>query len=169
MEENPVMEHAPGRRDMFAALMAFAGLAAAAGAARAEGTAQAPTPPMNTTAELSRSRVIKYSTLKPIALPNGGTQRRVMSGTLPTGEYIEVHESVLPPGKMPHPPHRHHNSERLFIQSGTLEYLDNGKPVPAGAGDIVFSASNITHGLRNVGTTPAAYIVFSVSRQDVPL
>lgn len=155
------METDIGRRDLFAA---FTALAATTAAAKAEGTA-----PINTAAELSRSRVIKYSTLKPIALPNGGTQRRVMSGTLPTGEYVEVHESVLPPGKMPHPPHRHHNSEWLFIQSGTLEYLDNGKPVPAGVGDIVFSASNLTHGLKNVGTTPASYIVFSVSAQDVPL
>jgi mannose-6-phosphate isomerase-like protein (cupin superfamily) len=155
------MQRDLGRRDLFAA---FAALAATTGAAKADGTA-----PINTTAELSRSRVIKYSTLKPIALPNGGTQLRVMSGTLPTGEYVEVHESVLPPGKMPHPPHRHHNSEWLFIQSGTLEYLDNGKPVPAGAGDIVFSASNLTHGLKNVGTMPASYIVFSVSAQDVPL
>jgi len=150
-----------GRRDLFAV---FAALAATTGAVQAQGTA-----PINTTAELSRSRVIKYSTLKPIALSNGGAQRRVMSGTLPTGEYIEVHESVLPPGKMPHPPHKHHNSEWLFIQSGDLEYLDNGKPVAAGAGDIVFSASNLTHGLKNVGTTPASYIVFSVSAQDVPL
>lgn len=153
-----------GRRDLFAAFSAFAALAATARGASAQGTQ-----PLNTTEELSRSRVIKYSTLKPIDMPNGGLQRRVMSGTLPTGEFIEVHESVLPAGKMPHPPHKHHNSEWLFIQSGTLEYLDDGKPVAVGEGDIVFSATNITHGLRNVGTTPAAYIVFSVSRQDVPL
>jgi len=80
------------------------------------------------------------------------------------GEFIEVHESMLPPGQMPHPPHKHPNTEMLFIQNGTLEYLDAGKPVPTGPGDIVFSASNIMHGLKNVGTTDANYIVVSVGK-----
>lgn len=159
------MEQDLGRRDMLALFSGMAALAATSGTAAAQGTL-----PLNTTEELSRSRVIKYASLKVIDLPNGGTQRRVMSGTLPTGEFIEVHESLLPAGKMPHPPHKHNNSEWLFIQTGSLEYLDiNGAPIAVGPGDIVFSATYQTHGLRNVGTTPATYIVFSVSKQDVPL
>ncbi len=152
------------RRGMLALFSGMAALALTGGTAAAQGTA-----PLDTTEELSRSRVIKYASLKAIDLPNGGTQRRVMSGTLPTGEYVEIHESMLPAGKMPHAPHKHNNSEWLFIQAGTLEYLDDGKAVAVGPGDIVFSASYRTHGLRNVGATPATYIVFSVSKQDVPL
>ncbi len=160
------METDLGRRGMLALFSGMAALAATGG-----GTAAAQgTPPINTTAELARSRVIKYSSLKVIDLPNGGTQRRIMSGTLPTGEFIEVHESLLPAGKMPHPPHKHNNSEWLFIQTGNLEYIDNdGTVVAVAPGDIVFSATYQTHGLRNVGTTPATYMVFSVSKQDVPL
>jgi len=159
------MEKDLGRRDMLALFSGMAALAATGSPAMAQGTA-----PINTTEELARSRVIKYSSLKVIDLPNGGTQRRIMSGTLPTGEYIEVHESLLPAGKMPHPPHKHNNSEWLFIQTGSLEYIDNGgATVAVGPGDIVFSATYQTHGLRNVGTTPATYMVFSVSKQDVPL
>ncbi len=63
-------------------------------------------------------------------------------------------------------PHRHPNTELLFIQNGTLEYIDEGGAIIAvAANDIVFSASNISHGLKNVGTTPASYIVCSISRQ----
>ena len=65
----------------------------------------------------------------------------------------------------PHPPHRHPNTELLFIQSGTLEYLDDGKVIAVEANDVVFSASNVSHGLKNVGATPASYIVCSISKQ----
>jgi quercetin dioxygenase-like cupin family protein len=154
IREKSIMENLD-RRNLFTAFSAFAamGALAATGEARAEG------------ALLATSRVIKYTDLPVRTFPNGGTQRKVMSGTLPTGEFIEVHESTLPPGQMPHPPHKHPNTEMLFIQKGTLEYLDAGKPVPTGPGDIVFSASNIMHGLKNVGDTEASYIVVSVGKQ----
>ena len=142
------------RRNLFA-LSALAALGAAAGTAKAADT---PT--------LTDSKVLKYADLPLRKFPNGGEQRRVMSGTLATGEFVEIHETMLPAGEMPHPPHKHPNSEWLFIQTGQLEYVDeNGKHIPAGPGDIVFSASNQTHGLVNVGKTPATYIVFSVSKQ----
>lgn len=119
-----------------------------------------------TTAALSRSRVIKFSEVPERRLENGGIQRVVMSGTLPTGEFIEIHETMLPANRMPHASHKHPNSEWLFIQSGKLEFIDDdGKVTPVEPRDIVFSASNQNHGLRNVGDTPATYIVFSVSAQ----
>ena len=144
------------RRDLFAAFTALSALGTLTGAARAQ---------QNTTAELSVSKVFAYNALPVVKEPNGHEMRRVMSGTLPTGEFIEIHESVLPAGKMPHPPHKHPNTEVLFIQSGTLEYIDIDKPIRVGPGDIVFSASNVLHGLSNIGDTPASYIVVSVGTQ----
>jgi mannose-6-phosphate isomerase-like protein (cupin superfamily) len=150
------------RRDLLAVFSALAAVAVGGGEAAAQ------TPPRGrlTTQELSASRVIRFGDLPVVTQDNGGVQRSVMSGTLPTGEFIEIHETVLPRGKTPHPPHHHPNSEWLFIQSGTLEYNDNGTIVPIGPGDIVFSASNVSHGLNNVGTTDATYIVFSVGKQS---
>jgi mannose-6-phosphate isomerase-like protein (cupin superfamily) len=151
------------RRDLLAVFSALAALAVAGGDAEAQ------TPPQGrlTTAELSKSRVVRFKDLPVVKLDNGGVQRRVMSGTLPTGEFIEIHETMLPAGKIPHAPHHHPNSEWLFIQSGTLEYADgDGTTIPVAPGDIIFSASNVMHGLKNVGTTDANYIVFSVSKQS---
>jgi XRE family transcriptional regulator, regulator of sulfur utilization len=149
------------RRDfvaVFSAMMALAAMGVEAAPQTAEGRL--------TTAELSKSRVMRFADLPVVKQENGGAQRRVMSGTLPTGEFIEIHETVLPAGQTPHPPHHHPNSEWLFIQTGTLDYNDNGTIVPVGPGDIVFSASNLTHGLKNTGATDASYIVFSVSKQS---
>ena len=148
------------RRELLALFTAVAAVAATGGDAAAQ-TSQG----RLTTAELSKSRVVRFTDLPVIKLDNGGEQRRVMSGTLPTGEFIEIHETVLPAGKTPHAPHHHPNSEWLFIQSGKLEYDNDGTLLPVGPGDIIFSASNVTHGLRNVGTTDGSYIVFSVSKQ----
>jgi len=149
------------RRDLFAGFSALAAVTAAGG----EAMAQTPAKGRMTTKQLSKSRVIRFKDIAVVKLDNGGIQRPVMSGTLPTGEFIEIHETVLPAGKTPHPPHHHPNSEWLFIQSGRLEYNDNGRMVAVGPGDIVFSASNVSHGLNNVGITDASYIVFSVSKQ----
>jgi mannose-6-phosphate isomerase-like protein (cupin superfamily) len=149
------------RRELLAIVSALTACAAVG----LDAAAETPQQGRLTTAELSKSRVIRFKDLPVVRLDNGGAQRRVMSGTLPTGEFIEVHETVLPAGKTPHAPHHHPNSEWLFIQSGSLEYNDNGTVMSVGPGDIVFSASNVSHGLKNVGTTDAAYIVFSVSKQ----
>lgn len=117
---------------------------------------------------LSRSETFSYDQLPVTDLPNGGTLRRVLSGVLATGEYIEVHESMLPPGKMPHPPHRHRNSEILFIREGKLEFLNDGTPEPVGPGGVVFTASNVLHGLKNVGDTPATYFVVAIGQAERP-
>lgn len=144
------------RRDLFVALSAFGALGALAGTARAQ---------ESTTAELSVSKVFSYDALPVTKLPNGGEMRRVMSGTLPTGEFVEIHETVLPAGKMPHASHKHPNSEVIFIQSGELKFIDDGKPQRVGPGDVVFTASNVMHGMENIGDTPATYIVVSVGKQ----
>ena len=151
------------RRELCLALSAFAVLGGTVSLAQTEDST-----PMADRAKndrkLFQSETFPYDHLPITNLPNGGTMRRVISGVLATGEYIEVHESMLPAGKMPHPPHRHRNSELLFIREGDLEFIDDGKPEPVGPGGVVFTASNVLHGLRNVGTTPATYFVIAIGR-----
>ena len=141
------------RRGLFAAFSALAAAGLTGGAAAAEPT-------------LTASKVFRYADLPVRKFPNGGEQRRIMSGTLTTGEFIEVHETMLPAGEIPHPAHKHPNSEMVFIQTGQLEETgEDGKTTAIGPGDIIFTASNRMHDLKNVGTTPATYIVVSVSKQ----
>jgi len=157
------------RRELLAALSAFVATGAAlfgtepalAQATPTKGAAHNAAEPV-----LSSSQTFAYDALHVTHSPNGGSMRHVISGVLPTGEFIEVHETTLPAGQMPHPPHRHRNSEVLFIREGQLEYLNDGKPEPVGPGGVVFTASNVMHGLKNVGTTPANYFVIAIGRAE---
>ena len=156
------------RRDLCVALSALAALSTVSLSAEAPAEAQStpePTPAAGPGGKLSKSVVFPFALLPVKHSANGGAGRAVLSGTLPTGEFIEVHETLLPAGQMPHPPHRHSHSELLLIRSGQLEFLNDGGPQPAGPGDVVFTASNVLHGLKNTGTTPANYFVVAVGIQ----
>jgi len=112
------------------------------------------------------SRVFHFADMHVTQNANGGWGRAVIHGTLPTGEFIEVHESMLPPGKMPHPPHKHSNSEFIMLRQGRVQYLSDGHKEIVEAGDVIYTASNKPHGMLNVGDVPAQYFVVSVGVQD---
>lgn len=98
----------------------------------------------------------------PIKTSATGSSQAVIQGVLPTGEGVEMHNTVLLPGMAPHPPHQHMHSEWLFLREGDVEWVVDGKPEPAHAGDILYAASMQMHGLRNVGAVPAKYFVMAV-------
>jgi quercetin dioxygenase-like cupin family protein len=148
------------RRDMCVAMAAFASLGGVL--ARAQ-EATGPTDRSADTTDMAVSKVFHFDEMHVSHSANGGWGRAVMHGTLPTGEFVELHETMLPAGQMPHPPHKHRNTEFVLIREGKLEFLNDGKPEPAGVGDVIYTASNHMHGLKNVGDTPALYFIVSVS------
>jgi mannose-6-phosphate isomerase-like protein (cupin superfamily) len=94
---------------------------------------------------------------------NGGAQTRpVFKGKLATGESVELHETTLPPGGAPHPPHRHEHSEMWLVREGTVEFTVNDKSYRVGPGGVGFAASNDMHGVKNPGTVPCSYYVVAI-------
>jgi quercetin dioxygenase-like cupin family protein len=123
-----------------------------------------PPPGLAGDAVLAKPHAFRFEDLPVVKTGNGET-RAVIRGVLPTGEAVEMHETRLLPGHMPHPPHKHRHSEFMMIREGTLEFDNNGTPERVGPGGVIFATSNIMHGLKNVGDTTANYFVIAIGRE----
>ncbi len=110
--------------------------------------------PMSTSEpSLTHSRVFTFEQLPANKGTSGNASRsrHVLRGTLPTGEAVEIHETTLMPGLMPHPPHKHVHEEFMMIREGTLEFTANDKADKVGPGGVVYAASGEVHSLRGTG------------------
>jgi mannose-6-phosphate isomerase-like protein (cupin superfamily) len=90
-----------------------------------------------------------------------GSVRTFFRSPTATLDELECHVTTLNPGEASHLPHKHQEEEVIIIKEGTLEALVNGTMKRVGPGSVVFQASNQMHAIRNVGSTPATYHVFS--------
>jgi quercetin dioxygenase-like cupin family protein len=107
------------------------------------------------------SKLLRFEDL-PVETGNGYTLRRIVEGKTHTGFPIEMHESDLAPGSMPHPAHHHAHEEVFLVREGTLEVTIAGRASRLGPGSVAYVASNDEHGIRNAGTTHAQYFVIAL-------
>lgn len=113
-------------------------------------------------AEPAHSQAYAFDKL-PVRRSSGGAATRpVFRGKLPTGEMVELHETTLMPGQMPHPAHRHVHTEFMLIREGTVTFLLDGRSEQIGPGGVAYAASGEMHGLKNTGTAPASYFVIAI-------
>jgi quercetin dioxygenase-like cupin family protein len=149
------------RRDLCVALSAFAAMGGAAVEAQVGGT-QGP----SGANVLSHSETFPFDKLPVKHSANGGASRAVVQGVLATGEAVEMHETTLPPGQMPHPPHKHRHSEFMMVRVGDLACHNDGTPEGVGRGGVIFAASEVMHGLKNVGDVNANYFVIAIGKES---
>ena len=145
------------RRDLCVALSALAAIKTVPASAQAQA--------MPGEKVLSSSQAFPFDSLTAKKNENG-VSRAVVQGVLPTGEAVEMHETTLLPGHMPHPPHKHRHSEFMMIREGTIEFDNDGKKERVGPGGVIFAASGIMHGIKNVGDAPANYFVIAIGRES---
>ena len=113
------------------------------------------------------SSIYDWNTI-PAKKTNVGEVRSFFRGPTATFDELEVHVTTLNPGEASHPPHKHPNEEMVIVKEGTVEALVNGEWKRAGAGSVIFNASNQLHGLRNVGLGPATYHVINWRSSKTP-
>jgi XRE family transcriptional regulator, regulator of sulfur utilization len=97
-----------------------------------------------------------------------GETRSIVKGPTATLDELEMHVTTLNPGQQSHPPHKHPNEELVILDKGTVEALVNSEWKRLGPGSVIFNASNVLHGLRNVGDTPAQYHVINWRTDKTP-
>jgi quercetin dioxygenase-like cupin family protein len=119
-------------------------------AASTAGSAPAPPPLLGPTA-------VSWEEIE--ARTGKGMSKPVFQSPTATLDELEMHVTHLPPGKAPHPPHKHAAEELVIVREGTVEALVGGKTRRLGPGSVIFQASNQMHGLLNVGEVPAVYHV----------
>lgn len=90
-----------------------------------------------------------------------GALRQFFRTPTTTLDELALHVTTLKPGLSSHPPHQHPNEELVIVKEGTVEALVNGEWKRAGAGSVIFNASNEVHAIRNVGNGPATYHVIN--------
>ncbi len=113
----------------------------------------------------TESTVFAFDRLPVTRSPDGAATRPILRGVAPTGEPIELHETTLMPGQMPHPAHKHVHTEMMLIREGTVEFIMGDRSERVGPGGVCFAASNTMHGLKNVGSAPANYFVIAIGTE----
>jgi quercetin dioxygenase-like cupin family protein len=102
----------------------------------------------------------------PLRYSNGGAPTHdIARGTIPTGEVVELHETTVAPGKMPHAAHQHPHEEFILVREGTMDLIYDGESHLLGPGSVGYTAPNQMHGFKNAGSTPATYFIFSLSKK----
>jgi len=110
------------------------------------------------------SKVFRFEDL-PVENGDGNTLRRILEGKTHIGYEIEMHETDLAPGAMPHPAHHHAHEEMFLVREGTLEVTIAGHASRLGPGSVAYVASNDEHGIKNAGSTHAQYFVIALGSE----
>ena len=112
-------------------------------------------------AEMLRSAALRFEEM-PARRSGSITARQILKGATHSGFPIDLHQSELPAGESPHPPHRHIHEEMMLIREGVLDVSIDGRITRLGPGSVAYIASNRQHGWRNPGSEPARYFVLAL-------
>ena len=104
----------------------------------------------------------------PVQPTKTGERRDVLKGSTVTMINLSCHATTVNAGDASHGAHRHADDEIVIVKEGTLEATINGASQRAGAGSVLFFASNDLHGMRNAGDSRLTYYVIRMITSKTP-
>ncbi len=113
----------------------------------------------NTPREEVASGVYKWADL-PVKLSPGRESRKIMEGSSPHFDYLEIHATTQEKGAIPSPPHAQTDIEELIIvKEGLMKFTMDGEEAVLGPGSIISIPPLAMQGLQNIGDGPLTYYV----------
>jgi quercetin dioxygenase-like cupin family protein len=125
------------------------------------------TPAAHNKSPTRTSAVFDWARL-PVQTTKTGERRDVLKGSTVTMQNLSCHATTVNPNDASHGAHRHADDEIVIVKEGTMEVAINGQSQRAGAGSVVFFASNDLHGMRNAGDTRLTYYVIRMITSATP-
>jgi (S)-ureidoglycine aminohydrolase len=96
----------------------------------------------------------------PVKAGEGRESRRILEGTSPHLEYLEIHATTQFPGARASNPHANDNVEEcILIKEGTMKVTIEGKSKTLGPEGVVLLMPKQVHSMQNIGTTNLTYYV----------
>ena len=90
-----------------------------------------------------------------------GEKRDVVDSPTQTLAKLSAHISTLNPGERSSAPRLHLQEEVIFVKEGQIEATFDGHTAIAGPGSMIFFEAHAVTSMKNVGTTPATYLVLN--------
>jgi len=104
----------------------------------------------------------------PVESSVAGQKRSIFNGPTATLKNFEGHITTVNPGQAAHMPPAHGNEEFILVTEGMFQVAINNQTYLAGPGSLIFYAPNDSHGILNVGDSPASYYVFIFTTDKTP-
>ncbi len=114
------------------------------------------------------SGVLSWEQAEPDVQPWGEIRKYFVGETSGCRDMFSAVAKVSPGWEI-HPPHAHLEEEFLVIMGGTGKWHYDGKEFPAKAGDTLYVAPWVMHGITNTGTEPLVFFVSKWIGRETPL
>lgn len=96
----------------------------------------------------------------PVRVGTNRETRRIMEGTSPHLEYLEIHATTQMPGAAPRPAHDNKDTEELIIvKEGKLKVTLDDHTAVLGTGGVALILPQVMQSVENIGNGPVTYYV----------
>lgn len=96
----------------------------------------------------------------PVKLSEDRESRKILEGTSPHFEYLEIHATTQFPGAKPGTAHANEDIEEcLIVKEGTMKATIEGQSRILGAGSVILLMPQQMHSLENIGKSNLTYFV----------